>query len=163
MTDDGLGVWERFRAGWTGVESEGVLHVLRPAGAGDPFSAIPPELCGLWIITSDNPGGIVRDDRINVERRNELRAEIVSMRLGGVLEGFHQARGAEDGSWTGAEYGVAVRCTEETAVNLGHAYGQLAVYHLVPEGRRLVPCIMLKRGEIVAVQPMIHTSMTWGR
>lgn len=134
-------VWDGFFAGWSAVDIDDVRFVLRPAQPGDDLPVLPDVLKDLWIITSDNPGGLLRSMSLNVERRSELRVEMVTQQMLGRCSTLYPTLGAMDGAWENGEVGLATRCSRELAVDLGHGFGQLAVYHLSALGRSLVPCI----------------------
>lgn len=168
--------WSQFQSGCTAVDIDGVRYLLTAlypdASTGAPLASatpLPEVLHELCVITSDNPGGFQRSGYLNKERRVEFRAQMVSLQLSSCLDRVYPAFGARDASLLGSvgggieevdgvEYGLAVRLGGrfhlEDALAIGHEFGQLAIYHLVPAGRRLLACAMLQRNTDAAVQPM---------
>lgn len=147
--------WEAFHAGITVVDVGTTRFVLAPARG--PVEPLPGELHGLFVVTSDNPGGFLREEALNRERRIDLRAEMASLRLAGRVHALHPSLGAADLSLSAPEVGFAADLDEDAAVLLGHAYGQLGIYHLVPEGRRLLSCAILQRNVDASPRPMTCT------
>lgn len=171
--------WSQFQSGCSAVDVDDVRYLLTAPAAASlaSFAQLPEVLHGFCIITSDNPGGFLRPRRLNKERRAEFRAEMVSRQLSGRVGRVYPAFGARDASLLGSigerteevdgvEYGLAVRLDERFglahALAVGHEFGQLAIYHLVPTGRRLLACAMLQRNA-AAVQPMHCTKLSISR
>lgn len=150
------GRWESFQAGYSAVDVPNGRYVLRPAAPGSNAPELPESLHGLYIITSDNPGGFLRSSGLNRERRSELRAEMVSLYLLGKIGPLHYSLGWANGAGieSSPEVGLASRMDLGQAIALGHGFGQLAIYQLVPQGRRLLACALLQRNIEVPVQPM---------
>lgn len=175
--------WSQFQSGCSAIDIDDVRYLLTaphldtPTGStsNTSFNQLPTVLHELCIITSDNPGGFLRPWRLNKERRAEFRAEMVALHLEGRIGRIYPAFGALDASLLGSvgdgienvdgvEYGVAVRLDErfhlEHALAIGHEFGQLAIYHLVPAGRRLLACALLQRNTVAPAQPMHCTTLS---
>jgi len=174
--------WSQFQSGCSAVDIDDARYLLTAPVVAVPASAsitslaqLPKVLHGLCIITSDNPGGFLRPRLLNKERRAEFRAEMVSRQLSGRMGRVYPAFGARDASLLGSigvgsedvdgvEYGLAVRLDErfglEHALTVGHEFGQHAIYHLVPTGRRLLACAMLQRNATAPVQSMHCTQLS---
>jgi len=137
--------WESFRAGSSAVDVPNGRYILHPAAPGSAAPELPESLHGLFIITSDNPGGFPRSPGLNRERRNELRTEMVSLYLLGKIGPLHYTLGWANGAdiESSSEVGLASRMDLDQAIALGHGFGQLAIYQLVPQGRRLLACALL--------------------
>ena len=177
--------WSQFQSGCSAVDIDGARYLLTAlrldASTSPTFTSaapLPEVLHELCIITSDNPGGFQRPRHLNKERRAEFRAEMVSLQLSGCIGRIYPAFGASDASLLGSvgggieevdgvEYGLAVRLGGrfhlEDALAIGHEFGQLAIYHFVPAGRRLLACAMLQRNTAAAVQPMHCTKLALPR
>lgn len=177
--------WSQFQSGCSAVDIDGARYLLTApypdTSTGSPLvfaTPLPEVLHELCVITSDNPGGFQRPRHLNKERRVEFRAGMVSLQFSGCLDRVYPAFGARDASLLGSvgggieevdgvEYGLAVRLGGrfhlEDALAIGHEFGQLAIYHFVPAGRRLLACAMLQRNTAAAVQPMHCTKLALPR
>jgi len=143
--------WQEYGTGLSSVRIAGTDFVLTPGQGG----LLPEELHGLYIVTSDNPGGIVRDPVVNRERRSDMRVDLVSLLVSGGITKMYQSCGSRDASFANPEVGFAVDMDEAHALVFGHAFGQDCVYHLVPEGRRLLSCALIQDNRDSRPQPMI--------
>jgi hypothetical protein len=178
--------WSQFQSGCSAVDIDATRYLLTAphpdalaeAASTAPFIQLPTVLHELCIITSDNPGGFPRPAHLNKERRIELRAEIVSQQIKGHVGRIYPAFGTLDASLLGSvddgleniagvEYGVAIRLDErfriEHALAIGHEFGQLAIYHIVPAGRRLLACTLLQRNTAAPIQTMHCTKLSLPR
>jgi len=143
--------WQDYSTGLSSVRIAGTDFVLTPGQGG----LLPEELHGLYIVTSDNPGGIARDPVVNRERRIDMRVDLVSLLVSGGITKMYQSRGSRDASFAAPEVGFAVDMNEADALVFGHAFGQDCIYHLVPEGRILLSCALIQDNCDSRPQPMI--------
>lgn len=109
----------------------------------DPLPAAP-----LYVITAENPGSTPFPELENAARNAELATEL-------------RARGwtvwaalgeAADGSWAESGYAVA-GAGRDAVVALGARFGQRAVFELDDAEQRIVGCLGVERGVVLAVRP----------
>ncbi|MCU0274409.1 MAG: DUF3293 domain-containing protein [Acidimicrobiales bacterium] len=101
----------------------------------------------LYVITAENPGSMPLAEAENAERNAELEA---ALRVRGWT--VWRAHGeAADGSWAETGYAVA-GASRDAVVALGGRFGQRAVFELDDADQRIVGCLGLEQGQVLATR-----------
>ncbi len=141
-------------------------YLIRPAQSGEEPDPVPSHLCGLFVVSSDDPGGIPRPVSVNRERRVDLRVELVILRLQHKLSVLLETATVHptivndpstdphpslsthlairtthaSASWFTTTPSMACNLVREDALTLARRFGQIAIYEFSSLGRSVLPC-----------------------